>query len=108
MKLTLALLVPFSLTALATPLSNPNPFEKRDNWCVVASNGVDCRSKPGVGAGNLVRDIKTSDRFGVACTKKVGGRTWDWVPGWGCWVSARDTRTGDAAHNECESGLHDC
>lgn len=52
-----------------------NTLEKRaDNVCKVASNGVDCRSKPGVGAGDWIRDINTNQRFGVNCIKVSGGR----------------------------------
>ncbi|PSN60675.1 hypothetical protein BS50DRAFT_593759 [Corynespora cassiicola Philippines] len=112
-QFTITFLVAFATMEVhATPMPNPDAAStgleaRADNWCKVGTNGVDCRSLPGVGAGRHIRDISTSDRFGVNCIKVVGGRTWDWVPGWGCWVSARDTLSA-GSYPSCESGISRC
>ena len=69
-----------TLGVQATPMPNPEAdplitLDKRaDNWCRVATSGVDCRSKPGVGAGSWIRDIANNELFGVRCTKFVDER----------------------------------
>jgi hypothetical protein len=83
MKLPYTITLAVALITLgvqATPMPNPEAdplitLDKRaDNWCRVATNGVDCRSQPGVGAGTWIRDIQINQLFGVRCTRVVGGR----------------------------------
>lgn len=38
----------------------------------------------------------------MAFADKLGARTWDWVPGWGCYVTAYYTRSASTAYKICE------
>ncbi|KAF1967779.1 hypothetical protein BU23DRAFT_572934 [Bimuria novae-zelandiae CBS 107.79] len=106
MKLSALFLASALLGAQAAPSSPSTPLlvKRVDNWCKIDPNlvDVDCRSKPGVGAGSHVRYINTGQRFGVNCIKVVGGRTWDWIPGWGCWTTSRATLSADPVRSSCE------
>jgi len=98
------------LLSLANPITSPNEsvLEARaDKWCTLHSSvnyDVNCRKGAGTGYA-IVRKIHPSDRFGVRCKANgesvEGNKVWDWIPGWGCWVSAHYTNDG------CESMFPD-
>ncbi|KAF2398180.1 hypothetical protein EJ06DRAFT_558568 [Trichodelitschia bisporula] len=125
MKFSAALLLPLLALATANPLPAPEPealpaadpaaaldaLNKRDKYCKVFTGDGNVACRKGAGTGyNVVRRIGANDRFGVNCKangEKVGDtKVWDWVPGWGCWVTAYYTRGVDG--NSCESGVPWC
>ncbi|KAF8993776.1 hypothetical protein BDQ17DRAFT_1367886 [Cyathus striatus] len=87
---------------VATPLE-----ERADKWCTLwgSSDNVNCRSGTST-SYNVVRIIHNGERFGVRCTRRgqtiSGNDVWDYIPGWGCYVSAHYTNDG------CESGVPAC
>jgi hypothetical protein len=100
-----------SLLTTATPITSPNPADlstRADKWCRLKSTvNSDVRCRKGAGTGyDLVRWIHPSDRFGVGCKANgeiiEGNRVWDYIPGWGCWVTAHYTNDG------CENGVPWC
>jgi len=93
MKLStpISLLLPTLISA--TPLTTTNPtiaaLQLRDKTCQLRNPGLQgCDSSPY--SGRRVTDVKPTDRFDISCTAKgtdVEGRaTWDYVPGWKCWI----------------------
>ncbi|RPA78276.1 hypothetical protein BJ508DRAFT_156936 [Ascobolus immersus RN42] len=114
-SLSVLFFVPFILSS-AIPEAAPATLEKRaDKVCKVAADATPCYRLPGIGrAGSgqqKLRDIITSDRFGVNCRVTAsafnGDTTWDWIPGWGCWVSSYYTRTADSTPT-CETNVLLC
>ncbi|KAK4455344.1 hypothetical protein QBC34DRAFT_389770 [Podospora aff. communis PSN243] len=103
-------------SAVAEPIpKTENNLDKRaDNWCKVATN-ANCRQGPGEGYGEVKVEgkwyISTDKRFGVQCTREgsnvKGDTTWDYIPGWNCWVSAYLTRSA-GSQKYCETGLPKC
>ncbi|KAK3326689.1 hypothetical protein B0H66DRAFT_637923 [Apodospora peruviana] len=103
----------FSASALAEPIPKAAAdaiLDKRgDNWCRVVEN-VNCRKGPGTNFDKVTVEgrsqISPSKNFGVRCTHEgtsVGGdKTWDYIPGWNCWVSAYYTRTA-GSQTYCET-----
>ncbi|KAF8242181.1 hypothetical protein K440DRAFT_664928 [Wilcoxina mikolae CBS 423.85] len=95
---------------IAIPEAIPNSLHKRDNWCWVdMSDGpVNCRYGPGTQYDVRTRITSGNTRFGVSCKRNGqrihGDPVWDWVPGWGCWVSSYYSRGSPF----CESGLSWC
>ncbi|KAB5530453.1 hypothetical protein GE09DRAFT_392347 [Coniochaeta sp. 2T2.1] len=110
MKLTLSVL-PLLTTLLslshATPLtpetdSSPavnatSELKPRDKWCRLHDDVTPpghCRTHAST-TYRSIKDIKRSDRFGVECRMfgdyANNNNVWDWVPGWGCYVSASIT-----------------
>lgn len=102
--------------SLANPITSPNPapLEVRDKYCTLgATVDFDVHCRKGAGSGyDHVRWIRAADPglpepkpFGVKCKAYGevinGNRVWDWIPGWGCWVTAHYTNSG------CESRLLD-
>ena len=101
----LALLLPFLTTA--SPLANPsdisaaNPIlAARDVFCTLGESvhsHVGCYVGPKATGGKFVRWIEPQGpRFGVKCYKTgetvAGGKNrWDYIPGWGCYVSQKWT-----------------
>ncbi|KAK4164668.1 hypothetical protein QBC43DRAFT_288571 [Cladorrhinum sp. PSN259] len=108
----LALTAPVITWAAATPNPSVNALDalskRADKWCRL-HDSVDppghCRTCASTNCRSI-KDIKKSDRFGVRCYM-MGDRAnnnarWDWVPGWGCYVSASITDP------NCEDGLSCC
>ncbi|EPE27576.1 hypothetical protein GLAREA_04367 [Glarea lozoyensis ATCC 20868] len=95
--------------ASAEPETSPNPSQEshllvaRDNVChIITAGSQGCDWDPYNGKRRTL--IKPGMTFGVSCYvtdgKPVGTdkyKRWDYVPGWGCWVSAKWTNSG------CES-----
>ncbi|KAH6653663.1 hypothetical protein BKA67DRAFT_692732 [Truncatella angustata] len=55
-------------------------------------------------SGKRKRTVTGGDRFSVSCytdngASVNGNKRWDYVPGWGCWISAKWTQLG------CETAL---
>lgn len=104
-------LLSLPLLSLATPITSPEAaleaLEARaDKWCTTNTD-IDVRCRKGAGTGyDHVRWIKPTDRFGVRCKangEKIGEtKVWDYIPGWGCWVTAYYTNSG------CESMIPFC
>jgi hypothetical protein len=94
----LAILFPFYVTVLAIPkpdpvaVPGPTPvLSARDKYCTNVSGGAQgCDSDPW-NQQRLVT-VNNGDTFGVSCTTDArvvnGQTTWDYVPGWGCYISA--------------------
>ncbi|KAK0648990.1 hypothetical protein B0T16DRAFT_124495 [Cercophora newfieldiana] len=109
-------------SALAEPIPQPDALQaveaavakRADNWCRVVTN-VNCRKGPGVSYDEVKVEgrgyISPEKNFGVRCTKEgsnvQGDRTWDYIPGWNCWVSAYYTRSA-GSQRYCETGLPEC
>jgi hypothetical protein len=90
--------------------ASPNPaavataglIAKRDNVChIITADNQGCDWDPYHGERKY--EINPGMTFGVSCfitdgkpVGRDGYRRWDYVPGWGCWVSAKWTDT------ECE------
>ncbi|KAG9032988.1 hypothetical protein FS837_002581 [Tulasnella sp. UAMH 9824] len=110
MKTTLLLLLAaISASVVASPTPDPlGALESRDKYCNLHDDVTPpghCRSCASTSC-SIVRDIKGSDRFGVNCWvngQRVNNNPrWDWVPGWGCYVSASITNP------SCENGVSEC
>lgn len=106
-------LLPF--LTMANPVAEPEPVPvaepepepvleaRADKWCRLhpdVDGYVNCRAGTNTNS-RIIRQISKSERFGVRCKRNgesvSGNRVWDWIPGWGCYVSARYTNDG------CES-----
>ncbi|KAF2005783.1 hypothetical protein P154DRAFT_381873, partial [Amniculicola lignicola CBS 123094] len=88
------------------PETSPNPpthsltlLSRADKWCnfhpsVSQSQGCDYDRWN----GNRKYTVGVGERFGVSCWSvgKVvsGNNKWDYIPGWGCWISAHWTNNG--------------
>jgi len=87
-------LSPFLLTTLTLPLV------LADKSCTLypTLNTANCRAAPTTDS-NVVHVWNQGTIIGVSC-KDTSGQcvngncVWDYVPGWGCWVSATITNTG--------------
>ena len=106
MKLSATLVIALlPLLTVANPIANPSPnpnpakLEARDKWCTLDGEhgSVYCRE----GAGNgykIVRKVYPSNRFGVKCKAYgqviEGHRSWDYIPGWKCWLASAYTNNG--------------
>lgn len=103
MKLNTNTLLFFPLVANALPLTTRNPsaeaienlLPRADNWCWLNADALvhqpqGCDSTPF--DGHRIKDVRGNENFGVRCTARGkawgsnGITTWDWVPGWGCWI----------------------
>ena len=103
--LALALLLPFlaSTSPIATPddISAANPIlAARGIYCTLGEkvhSHVGCYAGPKATGGKFIRWIEPQGpRFGVKCYKigetVAGGKNrWDYIPGWGCYVSQKWT-----------------
>ena len=103
--LALTLLLPF-LTS-TSPIANPddvtaaNPLlVARDVYCTLGEtvhSHVGCYEGPKATGGKFIQWIEPQGpRFGVKCYKigetVAGGKNrWDYIPGWGCYVSQKWT-----------------
>ncbi|KAK4441905.1 hypothetical protein QBC34DRAFT_387841 [Podospora aff. communis PSN243] len=108
MKPTTILALALPLLAIANPItpstpaddSNLNPLAKRDKTCFVTEENSNCREGAGTGY-DRVRRIQPNQSFDVRCKAYgeniEGNKTWDWIPGWKCWVHSSLTSWG------CES-----
>ncbi|EHL01785.1 hypothetical protein M7I_2136 [Glarea lozoyensis 74030] len=98
--------------ASAEPETSPNPSQEshllvaRDNVChIITAGSQGCDWDPYNGKRRTL--IKPGMTFGVSCYvtdgKPVGTdkyKRWDYVPGWGCWVSAKWTNSGCEIHGQ--------
>ena len=102
MKIPLSLFATLTLLSLshATPTPEANStseLKPRDKWCRLHDDVTPpghCRTHAST-TYRSIKDIKRSDRFGVECRMfgdyANNNNVWDWVPGWGCYVSASIT-----------------
>ncbi|KAF7510021.1 hypothetical protein GJ744_007125 [Endocarpon pusillum] len=100
MKLQTLIIIPLLALASATPFPNSdNPassLEPRDKWCRVTRTQT-CYEHEW-STSRAIREIDPGDRFGVDCVMKG---SWDWIPGWRCYVSTRYTAS-TVAGDTCE------
>ncbi|KAH8679115.1 hypothetical protein BGZ60DRAFT_402539 [Tricladium varicosporioides] len=103
---TLSHVILFDL-AFANPISSSSSLEARDVSCRLKS-GIDrgnCRNGPSL-EYSVIRYVYPNENIGVNCNKfwdpANGNWWWDWVPGWGCWVSRSIVVSG------CDKGVPDC
>lgn len=112
MKLSPIVLISFlPLLTLGNPIAEAKPanLESRaDKWCTLFSGSdfVNCRAGTSTNT-DVVRVIRAGERFGVRCKYPnaqpiFGNKVWDYIPGWGCYVSAHYTNNG------CESESLQC
>lgn len=101
----LASALPFAVQASpiteAEGKSAANPIlEARDVYCTLGEqvhSHVGCYYGPRATDGGFRTWIEPNMRFGVNCWTRgeavgpQGNTRWDWIPGWGCYVSARWT-----------------
>ncbi|KAF2435262.1 hypothetical protein EJ08DRAFT_395057 [Tothia fuscella] len=98
--------------AEAEPVAAAGTLQKRDNWCKVLQN-VRCREGPSTSYRQKPgREwVYPGDRFGVSCTREgeniSGDATWDYIPGWDCYISAYYSRSA-GSQRTCETGLNTC
>lgn len=68
MKPTAVILSLLTFHAVATPTPEELGLEPRDKWCTLASGIPEARCRKGfTTAFQKVRDVKSTDRFGVQC-----------------------------------------
>ncbi|TGZ81473.1 hypothetical protein EX30DRAFT_395616 [Ascodesmis nigricans] len=87
-------------------------FKRADKTCRVYTGDGNVACRTGAGTGYSVKyRVSASYRFGVRCkangSNVMGNRVWDWIPGWGCWISAYYTRPADGTRS-CETGVPWC
>jgi hypothetical protein len=73
---------------------------RADKWCWLADgyDGVPCRSGAGTAYSEVRKIWFNGPNFGVRCKAyDTRQNTWDYIPGWNCWVQAIYTNSG------CES-----
>jgi hypothetical protein len=101
MKLKAVVILPLLALASATPLPESenlaSVLQPRDKWCRVTRKS-DCYEHEWT-SSRVIQTIEIGDRFGVDCVMKG---SWDWVPGWRCYVSTQYTASTEAG-DTCES-----